>query len=53
MKRAVFLRDDLPAGYRMTIDAWEDDNTVRLTCRQGNDSVTYRLDLSALWTSLP
>ncbi len=52
LDHAVFLRDALPAGYRMTIDAWEDDNTVRLTLRQGDDSVTYRLDLSALWTSL-
>ena len=53
LHHAVFLRDALPAGYRMTIDAWEDDSTVRLTLRQGDDSITYQLDLAALWTSLP
>jgi len=36
----------------MTIDAWEDDNTVRLTLRQGDDSVVYYVDLPTHWSSL-
>ncbi len=50
-ERAVFLRDDRPAGYTIASE-WNDDGTLQVTLRQGYESITYHVDLPAHWTSL-